>query len=242
MAQMLTCMDDLASPVAPQSAPADGDASAGQPAADGTAVAGPLHSQPGATAAQPPRGHVVVIGALPQAIGGPEPCEPAMPSLPPPLPHLAQLCMACSAAALGRRRLDMRMASAQRHEHRGHSFWWRRVLLTKHCAAGATNRPDALDAALRRAGRFDREIAVGIPSEAARASILRVLTRPLRLSGDFDFGEVAKRTPGFVGADLQVGFMVSSVNLALSFELVDATICFNIFTLNGQALAAASTE
>lgn len=79
------------------------------------------------------------------------------------------------------------------------------MLTITHGAAGATNRPDALDAALRRAGRFDREIAVGIPSEAARASILRVLTRPLRLSGGFDFGEVAKRTPGFVGADLQVG-------------------------------------
>lgn len=72
------------------------------------------------------------------------------------------------------------------------------------CVAGATNRPDALDSALRRAGRFDREIAVGIPSEAARQSILRVLTRSLRLSGDFDFKAVAKRTPGFVGADLQV--------------------------------------
>ncbi len=71
-------------------------------------------------------------------------------------------------------------------------------------AAGATNRPDALDPALRRAGRFDREIAVGIPTEAARASILRVLARRLRLSGDFDFAAVAKRTPGFVGADLQV--------------------------------------
>ncbi len=70
--------------------------------------------------------------------------------------------------------------------------------------AGATNRPDALDSALRRAGRFDREIAMSIPSEPARASILRVLTRPLRLSGDFDFAAVAKRTPGFVGADLQV--------------------------------------
>jgi len=69
---------------------------------------------------------------------------------------------------------------------------------------GATNRPDALDPALRRAGRFDREIAVGIPTEAARASILRVLARRLRLSGDFDFAAVAKRTPGFVGADLQV--------------------------------------
>lgn len=68
---------------------------------------------------------------------------------------------------------------------------------------GATNRPDALDAALRRAGRFDREIALGIPSEAARAKILRVITSKLRLEGDFDFEAVAKRTPGFVGADLQ---------------------------------------
>lgn len=68
--------------------------------------------------------------------------------------------------------------------------------------AGATNRPDALDAALRRAGRFDREIAVGIPSEAARMRILQVLVRRLRLAGDFDFSRVAKKTPGFVGADL----------------------------------------
>ena len=70
-------------------------------------------------------------------------------------------------------------------------------------APGATNRPDALDAALRRAGRFDREIALGIPSEAARCTILQVLARRLRLAGAFDFKAVAKRTPGFVGADLQ---------------------------------------
>ena len=42
------------------------------------------------------------------------------------------------------------------------------------CLPGATNRPDALDSALRRAGRFDREIAMGIPSEAARVNILKV--------------------------------------------------------------------
>jgi hypothetical protein len=205
VAQMLTCMDDLASPVAPQSAPAGGDGPAAQPAADGTAAAGPLHSQPGGIAAQPPRGHVVVIGAPPQATRRLEPCEPAMPSLPPPLPR--QRHLACLGAQLpwGRCHLDVRTTSARRQEHRGHSFRWWCVPIVTHCAAGATNRPDALDAALRRAGRFDREIAVGIPSEAARASILRVLTRPLRLSGDFDFGEVAKRTPGFVGADLQVG-------------------------------------
>ena len=67
---------------------------------------------------------------------------------------------------------------------------------------GATNRPDSLDAALRRAGRFDREIAMGVPDAAARGRILRVLTRKLRLQGDFDYDALARGTPGFVGADL----------------------------------------
>ncbi|KAJ7671696.1 P-loop containing nucleoside triphosphate hydrolase protein [Mycena polygramma] len=67
---------------------------------------------------------------------------------------------------------------------------------------GATNRPDSLDAALRRAGRFDHEISMGVPDEAARAKILRVLSSKLRLDGDFDFTALAKATPGYVGADL----------------------------------------
>ncbi|KAI9224516.1 P-loop containing nucleoside triphosphate hydrolase protein [Blastocladiella britannica] len=67
---------------------------------------------------------------------------------------------------------------------------------------GATNRPDAIDPALRRAGRFDREIAMGVPDEDARVKILTVLSSKLRLSGDFDFREIAKLTPGYVGADL----------------------------------------
>ncbi|GAN04479.1 AAA-domain-containing protein [Mucor ambiguus] len=68
---------------------------------------------------------------------------------------------------------------------------------------GATNRPDSLDAALRRAGRFDREISMGVPDEKAREKILTVLASKLRLAGDFDFAELAKATPGYVGADLQ---------------------------------------
>lgn len=67
---------------------------------------------------------------------------------------------------------------------------------------GATNRPDALDSALRRAGRFDREICLGIPDEEARAKILQVLARKMTLEGDFDFAALARRTPGYVGADL----------------------------------------
>ncbi|KAJ9477455.1 Ribosome biogenesis ATPase RIX7 [Pseudozyma hubeiensis] len=67
---------------------------------------------------------------------------------------------------------------------------------------GATNRPDSLDPALRRAGRFDHEIAMGVPDEDGREQILRVLAQKLRLSGDFDFRALAKSTPGYVGADL----------------------------------------
>jgi ribosome biogenesis ATPase len=68
---------------------------------------------------------------------------------------------------------------------------------------GATNRPDALDPALRRAGRFDREIALGIPDEAARVRILTVLSRRMRVAGEVDFGALARMTPGYVGADLE---------------------------------------
>ena len=66
----------------------------------------------------------------------------------------------------------------------------------------ATNRPDALDPALRRGGRFDKEINLGVPNEAVREQILRALTRQMALSEDFNFGLLAKLTPGFVGADL----------------------------------------
>ncbi|KAI4298996.1 hypothetical protein L6164_032496 [Bauhinia variegata] len=67
---------------------------------------------------------------------------------------------------------------------------------------GATNRPDAVDPALRRPGRFDREIVLGIPDECAREEILSVLTHNLKLEGTFDLRKIARSTPGFVGADL----------------------------------------
>eukprot|EP00842_Homolaphlyctis_polyrhiza_P004964 jgi/Hompol1/5469/HPOL_004464-RA len=67
---------------------------------------------------------------------------------------------------------------------------------------GATNRPDSLDPALRRAGRFDREIAMGVPDENARMRILQKLSAKLRLDGNLDFRLLAKLTPGYVGADL----------------------------------------
>ncbi|KAI7996816.1 hypothetical protein LOK49_LG10G00799 [Camellia lanceoleosa] len=67
---------------------------------------------------------------------------------------------------------------------------------------GATNRPDAVDPALRRPGRFDREIVLGVPDENARVEIIFALTRNLRLEVAFDLVKIARSTPGFVGADL----------------------------------------
>ncbi|OBT96678.1 hypothetical protein VE01_04197 [Pseudogymnoascus verrucosus] len=66
----------------------------------------------------------------------------------------------------------------------------------------ATNRPDSIDPALRRAGRFNKEINLGVPNEASREKILRALTQKLMLPDEFDFLKLAKMTPGFVGADL----------------------------------------
>ena len=69
---------------------------------------------------------------------------------------------------------------------------------------GATNRQNALDPALRRPGRFDREIEIGIPDENGRNEILQIHTRGMPLSDDIDLNEFAKVTHGFVGADLEV--------------------------------------
>ena len=66
----------------------------------------------------------------------------------------------------------------------------------------ATNRPDSLDPALRRGGRFDKEINMTVPSEPVREQILRALTRKMRFADDLDFKTLARSTPGFVGADL----------------------------------------
>ncbi|MDK2372379.1 MAG: CDC48 family AAA ATPase [Candidatus Korarchaeota archaeon] len=67
---------------------------------------------------------------------------------------------------------------------------------------GATNRPEALDPALRRPGRFDREIEIGVPDRGGRKEILQIHTRNVPLSDDVDLDELADITHGFVGADL----------------------------------------
>lgn len=68
---------------------------------------------------------------------------------------------------------------------------------------GATNRPNALDPALRRPGRFDREIEIGVPNRDGRLQILQIHTRGMPLSEDVDLKRLANVTHGFVGADLE---------------------------------------
>jgi transitional endoplasmic reticulum ATPase len=67
---------------------------------------------------------------------------------------------------------------------------------------GATNRPNALDPALRRPGRFDRELAINVPDKKGRLSVLKIHTRGMPLTKDVDLEEIARITYGFVGADL----------------------------------------
>ena len=68
----------------------------------------------------------------------------------------------------------------------------------------ATNRPDSIDPALRRGGRFDRELEIGIPDETSRLEILQIHTRGMPLDTSVNLNDLANRTHGFVGADLQI--------------------------------------
>ncbi|KAJ6374332.1 hypothetical protein OIU78_029946 [Salix suchowensis] len=67
---------------------------------------------------------------------------------------------------------------------------------------GATNRPNSIDPALRRFGRFDREIDIGVPDEVGRMEVLRIHTKNMKLAEEVDLEKVAKDTHGYVGADL----------------------------------------
>ena len=67
----------------------------------------------------------------------------------------------------------------------------------------ATNRPEVLDPALLRAGRFDRQVAIGNPDLIGRAQILRIHSKGIKLAADFDMDQAARMTAGFSGADLE---------------------------------------
>merc|ERR1712159_824874 len=67
---------------------------------------------------------------------------------------------------------------------------------------GATNRPNSIDAALRRFGRFDRELDIGVPDENGRLEILRIHTKNMKIDDEVDLELVSKETHGYVGSDI----------------------------------------
>uniref|UniRef100_A0A0N5ABA4 AAA domain-containing protein n=1 Tax=Syphacia muris TaxID=451379 RepID=A0A0N5ABA4_9BILA len=91
---------------------------------------------------------------------------------------------------------------------------------------GTTSRVDSIETALRRAGRFDKEVALGIPDEKARLAILRIVCRGIRLDENIHMEEIAKLTPGYVGADLKA--------LAREAALCSVNRFKKIFVLQGQ--------
>lgn len=92
-----------------------------------------------------------------------------------------------------------------------------------HCIViGATNRQNSIDPALRRFGRFDREIDIGVPDDVGRIEILRIHTKNMKLAEDVDLGELAKGTHGFVGADLAQLCSESAMNcIREKMDLID---------------------
>jgi len=87
----------------------------------------------------------------------------------------------------------------------------------------ATNRPEVLDPALQRAGRFDRQIAVGNPDLTGRMQILRIHSRSVKLAADFDLDRAARVTAGFSGADL-ANAMNEAALLAARRKAADVTL------------------
>jgi cell division protease FtsH len=84
----------------------------------------------------------------------------------------------------------------------------------------ATNRPDVLDPALRRPGRFDREVMIGLPDIKERESILKVHARNVKIAPDVNLSIVARGTPGFSGADLSA--LINEAALAATMHAKDA--------------------
>ncbi|MDD5253672.1 MAG: CDC48 family AAA ATPase [Candidatus Nanoarchaeia archaeon] len=78
---------------------------------------------------------------------------------------------------------------------------------------GATNRPNAIDPALRRPGRFDRELIIGVPDRKGREQVLKIHTRNMPLAKDVDINRIAEVTHGFVGADLNALSKEAAMNV-----------------------------
>jgi len=111
---------------------------------------------------------------------------------------------------------------------------------------GATNRPDALDPALRRPGRFDREIELRVPDRDGRSEILQIYTRGMPLKDDVNMEEIADITHGFVGADLAALCRESAMNalrrilpeLDLEKQTIPSEVLDKLFVTNNGFMEA----
>ncbi len=111
---------------------------------------------------------------------------------------------------------------------------------------GATNRPDALDQALRRPGRFDREIELRVPDRDGRSEILQIHTRGMPLEDDVNMEEIADITHGFVGADLAALCRESAMNalrrilpeLDLEEQTIPQEVLEKLFVTNNDFMEA----
>ncbi|XP_059628827.1 cell division cycle protein 48 homolog [Cornus florida] len=105
---------------------------------------------------------------------------------------------------------------------------------------GATNRPNSIDPALRRAGRFDKEIEIGVPDMVGRLEILRIHTKNMPLAENVDLERIAKGTHGYVGADLaalcsEAGRLCIRENMGvigLKNDVMDAEILNSVAVTN----------
>ncbi|OQB47633.1 MAG: ATP-dependent zinc metalloprotease FtsH [Firmicutes bacterium ADurb.Bin153] len=98
----------------------------------------------------------------------------------------------------------------------------------------ATNRPDVLDPALLRPGRFDRQITLDVPDAKGREAILRIHARNKQFASDMDMKELARRTPGFTGADLEnllneaallaVRYRMKKINMDIADEAIERIV------------------
>ncbi|HET8631467.1 MAG TPA: CDC48 family AAA ATPase [Thermomicrobiales bacterium] len=100
---------------------------------------------------------------------------------------------------------------------------------------GATNIPDALDPALRRPGRFDRELTIGVPDRPGRREILEIHTRGMPLAADVDLERLAGLTHGFVGADIAALCREAAM---VALRRILPTIDFALATIPYEQLAA----
>ncbi|KAK6153279.1 hypothetical protein DH2020_012918 [Rehmannia glutinosa] len=111
---------------------------------------------------------------------------------------------------------------------------------------GATNRPNSIDPALRRFGRFDREIDIGVRDEVGRLEVLRIHTKNMKLAEDVDLERVAKDTHGYVGADLAALCTEAALQcirekmdvIDLEDETIDAEVLNSMAVTNEHFLTA----